>query len=196
MSKNKKSGSKKFAHLVEELEAQFHSIHDKLGKAKDDYLKRHEKDFEKAKKKVNELKAKLDKTKAQSSKAAEKAKKTGSKAAQNQWKKTKAAAALLASSLKEAKDIMSTAEEKLNTAKPFDRKLAARAKALEAFEKEWEKKVKAEAAAKAKKAATKKKKAPAKKKAAAKKKPAAKKAAAKKTGTKASAEVDSAKKET
>lgn len=175
MSKDKKSKGKKFNHIVEELEAQFHSLHGKLVKAKDDYLKRHEKEVDAAKKKVEELKKKLAKASDQSAKAAEQAKKSGSKAAKNQWKKTKAAAALLADSLKEARQIMTTAEDKLASAKPFDKKLAARAKALEAFEKEWAKKMKAEEEAKAKKAAARKKKAPAKKKKTASKKTAASK---------------------
>ena len=48
---------------------------------------------------------------------------------------------------------MATSQSKLKTAKPFQRKLAARAKALEAFEISWEKKLKAEAASKAKRTA-------------------------------------------
>ena len=35
---------------------------------------------------------------------------------------------------------MKTAQDKLNTAKPFQKKLAARAKALADFEREWSKK--------------------------------------------------------
>jgi hypothetical protein len=47
---------------------------------------------------------------------------------------------------------MTTAEDKLHAAKPFDKKLAARAKVLARFEKDWDKKAKTEAAAKAKRA--------------------------------------------
>ncbi len=88
--------------------------------------------------------------------------KSGTQAAQNQLKKTKAAAALLGESLGEAKDIMATAQGKLSTAKPFEKKLAARAKALAAFEKDWDQKQKA--AEKAKVDRAKKRKSEAKKK--------------------------------
>ena len=47
---------------------------------------------------------------------------------------------------------MVTAQDKLHAAKPFDRKLAARAKVLAQFEKDWDKKMKAETAARAKRA--------------------------------------------
>lgn len=151
--------NKRFEHFVEELEAQFHSVHKKISKAREDYLSRHEKDFANAKKNVDKLKKQFEQAKAKSAKAAAEAKKTGSKAMQNQWKKTKAAASLLSTSLVEAKDIMTTAEEKLNSAKPFDKKLAAREKALQAFEKEWAKKTKAEEERKAKRAADRKAKA-------------------------------------
>ncbi len=88
--------------------------------------------------------------------------KSGSRAAQNQLKKTRAAAALLGEALGEARDIMATAQGKLSTAKPFEKKLAARAKALAAFEKDWGQKEKA--AEKAKTDRAKKRKVEAKKK--------------------------------
>ena len=145
--------NKKFDHLVEELETQFQSIHKKISGAREDYVSRHKKDFDKAKKQVDKLKKQVENAQAKSAKAANEAKKTGSTAMQNQWKKTKAAVSLLSGSLKEASDIMTTAEEKLKSAKPFDKKLAAREKALQAFEKEWAKKMKAEEERKAKRAA-------------------------------------------
>lgn len=154
--------NKKFDHLVEELEEQFHAIHNKLGQARDNYLAKHEKDFDKAKGKVHALSAKLSEEKQRYTDALVAAKKSGSKKAANQLKKAKAAVSLLGSSLTEARAILSTAEDKLNSAKPFDRKLAAREKALKEFEKQWEKKLKDEAAAKAKRAAERKKQAAAK----------------------------------
>ena len=53
---------------------------------------------------------------------------------------------------------MTTSQSRLKVAKPFQKKLAARAKVLEAFEKDWEKKQKAEALAAAKRAAAARKK--------------------------------------
>ena len=113
------------------------------------------------------MQSQLKKTSDQAAKATAQAKKSGTKAARNQMKKARAASLLLGKSLQEAKDILVAAESKLQSAKPFDRKLAARAKVLAQFEKDWEKKVKAEAAAKAKRA-----KAALAKRRAAKKKPA------------------------
>ena len=57
---------------------------------------------------------------------------------------------------------MATAQDKLSSAKPFEKKLAARAKALAVFEKEWEKKQ--EAAERARVDRAKKRKIAAKKK--------------------------------
>ena len=139
-------------HLVEELEGQFHAIQHKIGKARDDYIASHQKELAVANKKMKSAQSSLAKAKAKTAKAAVRAKKTGTKTAKNQLKKTRAASLLLAESLKEAKGILVTAQSKLHTAKPFDRKLAARAKVLARFEKDWEKKLKAEAAEKAKRA--------------------------------------------
>ena len=74
-------------------------------------------------------------------------------------KKARAASLLLGESLGEAKKIMVTAQDKLHAAKPFDRMLAARAKVLAQFEKDWDKKLKSEAAARKKAPAAKKAKA-------------------------------------
>lgn len=146
--------------MVEELEDQFHSIQSKIGKARDNYVASHQKELANARKKMKAVKTKLSQTKAKAAKAAVRARKSSSKAAEDQLKKTRAASLLLGKSLKEAKTIMLTAESKLHAAKPFDRKLAARAKLLAQFEKDWDKKIKTEAAAKAnraKKAAAKRK---------------------------------------
>ena len=148
--------NKKFENLIDELEGQFQAVYKKINKAKEDYVSRHEKDFEKAKSTVDQLKKQFDEAKAKSTKAAADAQKTGSKAMQNQWKKTKAAVSLLSTSLKEVRDILATQEENLDSAKPFDKKLAAREKALQAFEKAWAKKMKKEGERKAKRAAEKK----------------------------------------
>lgn len=177
--------NKKFDHLVEELESQFHSIQNKLAKARDSYVAKYEKDFNKAKSKVEAITAKLSAEKKRYSDAVVAAKVSGTKKAANQLKKAKAAMSVVASSLTEAKTIMSTVEEKLNSAKPFDKKLAAREKALKEFEKAWEKKAKEDAATKAKQEAEKAKQN--KVKAAAKAKVKAKTTAKVKTKAKAKA---------
>jgi len=149
---------KKTAHeLLEELEGQFQSVHEKIVKRKDSYLANHEKDYTRAKTSYNRQKANLAAATKRVTKDAEKLRKNGTQAAQNQLKKTKAAALLLSQALSEAKDIMSTARDQLSTAKPFKKKLAARAKALAAFEKEWEKKQKEEEKAKLERAKKRKK---------------------------------------
>jgi uncharacterized phage infection (PIP) family protein YhgE len=120
-------------HLIEELEDQFHSIHHKISNAKEHYLASHHKEHERAKKAVKAAQKKLITAKNTLSKAALEAKKSSSKTAQNQFKKAKA--------------ILADTHANLQTAKPFQRKLAARAKALANFEKEWLKKEKATATA-------------------------------------------------
>lgn len=157
--------SKKQLHPVEEFETQFHVLHHKIVKSKDNYLAAHQKDFDKAARSVKSAQAKLGRAKKQVMKFALAAKKSGTKTAQNELKKAKAAAALLGDSLHEAKTILTTSHSKLKVAKPFQKKLAARAKVLEAFERDWEKKQKAEALAAAKRAtAARKKRAAARKK--------------------------------
>lgn len=149
---------KKEKHLIEELESKFQSLHGKIVRAKDNYLKSHEKELNKASRAVKSIQAKLIKTKKQVVKAAATAKKSGSKKAHDEVVKAKATAALLGNSLHEAKVMMTTSQSKLKTAKQFQKKLAARAKALDAFEKSWEQKMKAEAASAAKRAAAARKK--------------------------------------
>lgn len=143
---------KKKRHLMEELEEDFHALQRKMGKARDNYLAAHQKELDSAKKKFTSVKNKFVSAKSKAAKAASNAKKTSGEAASNQLKKTRAASLLLGKSFGEAKQIMSTAEDKLHAAKPFDKKLAARAKVLAKFEKEWDKKVKTDSAAKAKRA--------------------------------------------
>ena len=149
----------KARHIVEDLEDDFHSIQNKIGRARDSYLASHHKELNAAKKQLKVIQSKLAKAKARTAKAAATAKKSSSKAASDQLKKSRAATLLLSESISEARQIMVTAQDKLRAAKPFDRKLSARAKVLAQFEKDWDKKMKAETAARAartKKAAAKK----------------------------------------
>ena len=155
-----KQAKDKSRHVVEELEDDFHSLQNKISKARDSYVSSHQKELNAAKKKLKALQGKLSKAKSSAAKAAAKAKKSSSKTAQDQVKKARAASLLLGESLGEAKKIMVTAQDKLHAAKPFDRKLAARARVLAQFEKDWDKKLKSEAAARKKR-----KKAPVAKKA-------------------------------
>lgn len=144
-------------HLAEELEAQFHAIQSKIGRAKDSYLAKHHKDYDRAKASVQAARNKLAQAQAKLRKTTEQATKSSSDTAQNQLKKAGAALQVVRASLSEAREIMATAEEKLDSAKPFEKKLAARAKALAAFERDWEKKLKAAEKAKAQRAAARKK---------------------------------------
>jgi hypothetical protein len=155
-------GQNKAKELLEELEDQFHSIQAKIAKAKDSYLNKHHKEHQTAQLKYTRAKKKVEDARKKVARDASKLGKSGTQAAQNQLKKTKAAAALLGESLGEARDIMATTEGKLSNAKPFEKKLAARAKALAAFEKDWE--MKQKAADKAKVDRAKKRKSEAKKK--------------------------------
>ncbi len=152
-----KQAKNKSRHIVEELEDDFHALQKKISKGRDSYVSSHQKEFDAAKKKLKSLQGKLSKAKSSAAKAAVKAKKSSSKTAHDQVKKARAASLLLGESLGEARKIMVTAQDKLHAAKPFDRKLAARAKVLAQFEKDWDKKLKAEAAARAKQAAARKK---------------------------------------
>lgn len=148
---------KRARHLVEELESQFATLQTRISRAKDSYIANHQKDYDRASKSVSATRKRLDRARKSVTGAAERFSKTGSLAAQNQLKKTRAAAVLLRTALGEAREIMSTAQEKLNSAKPFEKKLAARSKALAAFEKEWDRKQKLAEKAKAKRAADRKK---------------------------------------
>ena len=155
-----KKSQGKARHIVEVLDDDFHSLQNKIGKARDSYLAGHQKELAAAKKKLKVVQGRLAKARASADKAAARAKKSSSETTKNQVKKSRAAVLLLGKSFTEAKQIMVTSQSKLHAAKPFDRKLAARAKVLAQFEKDWDKKMKAETvarAARAKKAAAKKK---------------------------------------
>ena len=145
-------------HIVEVFERDFHLIHHKMVKAKDHYVATHQKEVQQARKAVKATQKKLDSTRKQVARAAVAAKKSGTRSAENQLKKARAAASLIAKSLGEARDIMKDKEANLKAARPFHRKLAARAKALEAFEKDWARKMHAEATARKKSAAAARKK--------------------------------------
>lgn len=134
-------------HVVEELETQFHSLQGKIGKARSDYVASHQKELASARAQLKKVQAQLGRARAAAAKAAVQAKKSGSKTARNQLKKARAASLLLGNSLKETRGILTTAESRLHAAKPFDRKLAARAKVLQQFEKDWARKMQAEATA-------------------------------------------------
>lgn len=138
--------------LLDELEEQFVIVQKKIMSSKDKYLANHQQDYEKASTAYGKEKKKLEAASKRVKKEAEAFRKSGTKTAQNQLKKARAAAVLLGDALMEAKDIMNTAQDKLNTAKPFQKKLSARAKALAEFEKEWDKKQTAAEKAKADKA--------------------------------------------
>ena len=149
--------------LLDELEKQFHAIQNKMTQSRSSYVANHQNDYQKARQQYQKQKKKLEDATRRVGKEADNFRKTGTKVAQNQMKKAAAAAAILGEALGEAKGIMTTAEDNLNSAKPFDKKLKARSKALAAFEKDWDKKQKD--AEKAKQARAKKRKATVNKKA-------------------------------
>lgn len=168
-------------HLAEELEKQFHVLQKKLTKARNSYLAVHRKEVAAARERMQGLQSQLAKARKKAAKAAVDARRSGTKSAKNQLKKARAASLLLADSLTEARDIMVTAQSRLHAAKPFDRKLAARARVLAQFEKDWERKLQEEFETRAAKA----------KKAAAKRRTTAKKRAAKKVAAKVPAAIAS-----
>lgn len=139
-------------HLVEELEDEFHSLQSRIGKARSNYVASHQKEIAATRKKIKSLQSQMSKAKKRITKAAVQARKSGTRTAESQLKKARAASLLIGNSLSEAKDILATKQDKLKAARPFDRKLAARAKVLEKFERDWDKKMQAEAASRAKRA--------------------------------------------
>ena len=126
--------------LLDDLEKQFHLVQGKINSATGSYLSNHQKDYNKAKSAYKNQKTKLETVTKRLTRDADKFRKSGTRVAQNQMKKTKAALAILVEALGEAKNIMTTAQDKLNAAKPFEKKLKARSKALLTFEKDWQKK--------------------------------------------------------
>ena len=129
--------------LLNELDEQFNKIQNKILTAKDNYLSAHQKDFENAHEAWQRQKENLEAATNKVTKEVEELRESGAKEAIIQVKKARAVAVLLRDSLSEASAIMKTGKEELTSAKPFDKKLVARARALAAFEKEWEKKQKA-----------------------------------------------------
>lgn len=148
--------------LLDELEKQFHHVQDKMNKVTRGYLSDHQKEYKKARDTYRNQKGKLANATKKVSSDVERFRKSGTRVAQNQIKKARAVATVLGEALGEAREIMNTAQSKLNSAKPFDKKLKARARALAAFERDWEKKQKD--AGKARQDRTKKRKVATKKK--------------------------------
>ena len=143
--------------VLEELEEQFHALQKRIAKARKSYLASHKQEVELAREELKSAQARLAKARTKAAKAAVEAKIKGTVSANTQLTKARAASLALAQSLGEARDIVLTSQSRLYAAKPFERKLAARAKALDKFERGWEKKMQEEAAARAlsaKKAAT------------------------------------------
>ena len=126
--------------LLVELEGQFLTIQKKITNSKEKYLESHQKEYDATRSAYRKKRRKFQEASKKVREKAEAARKSGSHRAKNELKKAKAAASLLGDAILEAAEIMKTAQDKLNTAKPFQKKLAARAKALSDFEKEWDKK--------------------------------------------------------
>jgi hypothetical protein len=136
-------------HSIEELEEQFHALQKRMAKARKSYLTTHKQAVELARRELKSVQARLAEARTSAAKAAVAARVKGTASANNQLKKARAASLLLAQSLGDARDTLITAQSKLYAAKPFDRKLAARARVLEKFERDWEKKIREEAIAQA-----------------------------------------------
>ncbi|MBT8146864.1 MAG: hypothetical protein KJN90_08420 [Gammaproteobacteria bacterium] len=162
--------TKPATHPVEKLENQFQLLQRELANSRKNYLASYKDEVLAARERMQQIQTKLRKARKQVARAAVDARTTGTRSTKNQLKKTRAASLLLTDSLQEARKIMASAQRKLHAAKPFDRKLAARAKVLAKFEKDWDRKMREEAATKAAQA----------KKAAAKRRSTARKRAAKK----------------
>ena len=141
--KKRELGMSRKKDLLNELDEQFNKIQKKILTAKDNYLSAHQKDFEIAHEAWQRQKENLEAATSKVTKEVGELRESGAKEAIIQVKKARAVAVLLRDSLSEASAIMKTQKEELTSAKPFDKKLVARAKALAAFEKEWEKKQKA-----------------------------------------------------
>jgi len=155
------AAKKSSGHSMSELEDQFQCLQDKLAKARETYLATHQDEVVAARERMQQVQVDLGKARKKAARAALEARQTGTRSAKNQLEKAQAASLLLTDSLKEAKELMVTAQSKLHAAKPFDRKLAARAKVLAKFEKDWDRKMQEQAAtkaARAKKAAAKRRK--------------------------------------
>jgi len=76
-------------HLVEVLEKDFHLVHNKIVKTKDNYLANHEKEYIQAKRAVEATRKKISAAKKQVARLAKAAQKSSSKTAHDQLKKRK-----------------------------------------------------------------------------------------------------------
>ena len=139
-------------HVAEELEQQFQALQKKLTKARRDYLSSHKAQVELARNELRVMQRKLVTARAQSARAAVKARKSDTATARNELKKARTVTRQLVEAVAKAREILLIAQSRLHAAKPFDRKLAARTRVLEKFEREWEKQVLEEAAARAQQA--------------------------------------------
>ena len=70
--------------LLDDLEDQFESLHNKIIAAKDHYLTSHQMDYDAAQRKVAQTRKKLEQARKKATKAATQASKSGTKTAQNQ----------------------------------------------------------------------------------------------------------------
>lgn len=143
--------------IIDELEDQLHNLQSKLLAAKDSYISRHQKEYDATRKQVAIGTSKVQQARDKVAKATANARKSSSATAQNQLKKARASIQILSEAVSEARDIMATEEDKLKVTKPFEKKLAARARALASFEREWLKKEKDAERARKKRAAERKK---------------------------------------
>ena len=71
----------KTQEIIHDLEGQFQKIQQKIGKAKDSYLTRHEKEYSKSKKSFEQARKKLEAARKKTRTATERAAKSGSDAA-------------------------------------------------------------------------------------------------------------------
>ncbi len=163
--------------LMEDLEAQFQQLQKKIGKARRGFLSSLQQDVDQARNKVQKIQTRLTGARIKSARAAVDLRKNATGPTRTRLKKARAAHLSLNSSLQEARETLVAAQSRLHTASSFDRKLAARAKVLQKFESDWEKKTRMEATARAKRA----KKAAAKRKLTARKRARKSPAAAKST---------------
>ena len=131
---------------LEELEKQFHMLQRKVTKARKRFLPSHQLRVEQARDKSGSIQSELTKARARTARAASQARQADTAASQAQLKKARASQQALVESLAEVREVLLTAQRQLHAARLLDRKLAARAKALEKFEQQWEKKIREEAA--------------------------------------------------
>ncbi len=132
--------------LLNELEEKFRSLQRKIAKSRKNYLPTHKKEVALARRELRAIQSDLTEARARTARAAVTARRTGTASAQAQLQKAQAARLALAETLGKARERLLLAQRSLHEATPLDRKIAARAKVLEKFERDWEKKMQQEAA--------------------------------------------------